>query len=92
MPRLEFVVTKATTEEVAKGFDAHSSFPIAPCLPDGRVIKDTGLPPIREICGWVLKLLLAKVVDYFLFNGQSVSRATTRLANGLKWRKTFHPA
>ena len=69
MPRLEFVVTKTTAEEVAGGFDAHSSFPIAPCLPDGSVVKDNGLPLLREKGGWVLKLLLAKVVDYFLFNG-----------------------
>ncbi len=69
MPRVKFVVTKTTAEEVAGEFDAHSSIPIAPCLPDGSVIKDAGLPTVREIGGWVLILLLAKVLDYFLFNG-----------------------
>ena len=71
MPRLEFVVTKATTEEVAGGFDAHSSFPTVQLLgsTSGSVVKDNGLPQLREKGGWVLKLLLAKVVDYFLFNG-----------------------
>ncbi len=89
MPLLELVLTKATAEEVAGRFDAHSSFPIAPCLPDGSVIKDAGLPSVREIGGWVLELLLAKVLDYFLFNGLPFGRATTRLANGLKRRQSF---